>query len=101
MARNPTGWHPEDIKAALRKRFGTLRAASEAWGLHHTAITNTLKRPMNSMRVERHIADALGVPLHELWPGRWTVAGAPKPRLPGRQSSETANCNKRQKRAAA
>jgi Ner family transcriptional regulator len=78
MARS--GWHSEDIKTELRKRFGEITRLSENWGHHRSAITNTLRNPAFSKPVERRIADALGVPLHVLWPDRWDAEGVPRPR---------------------
>jgi Ner family transcriptional regulator len=101
VARKPTGWHAEDIKAALRKRFGGLCALSESWGLHHTAISNTLRRPFNSMRVERRIAAALGRSPHELWPDRWRTDGSPLPRSIDMNPKGGVSAVKRQKKAGA
>ena len=101
MAQKQTAWHPEDIKAALRKRFDSLTDLSESWGLHPTAISNTLRRPFNSMRVERRISDALDVPLHELWPDRWDAGGAPLPRSIDMNPNGAGSAGERQKKAAA
>ena len=84
MARSP-GWHPEDIKAALRKQFGPITTISTQWGLSRAAITNTLGRPDYSMATERRIAEALGESLHVLWPRRWKPDGTPLPRNHERQ----------------
>lgn len=101
MARKPTGWHAEDIKAALRKRFGGLSELSESWSLDRSAISNTLRRPFNSMRVERRISDVLGVPLHELWPDRWTTGGSPLPRSIEMNPNGAGSAGERQKKVAA
>ena len=101
MARKPTGWHSEDIKAALRKQFGGLAGLSESWGLHRSAITNTLRRPFNSIRIERRIAAALNMPPHELWPDRWRPDGAPLPRSIAMNPNSAAKAAAREKRAAA
>ena len=60
MARGHDVWHPEDIKAELRKRFGTLAAASKLWGYQRRAVPNALNTGGYSTRVEMRIADALG-----------------------------------------
>ena len=101
MARKPARWHPEDIKAALRKKFGGLGELSESWGLDRSAISNTLRRPFNSMRVEKRIALALGVPLHELWPNRWRIDGTPYPRSIEMNPNGAVSAGERQKKAAA
>lgn len=100
MARKPIVWHPENIKAELRKQFGSLCHLSESWGLHRTAISNTLHRPMDSKQTEKRIAKALGVPLHVLWPDRWSEEGTPLPRSPVSKHSRGVVPVERQKRAA-
>lgn len=70
------GWHREDIKAALRKRFGGINALSRAWGYNPKAISNALGHKRSTI-VERRIADALDVTPHTLWPDRWTPEGTP------------------------
>ena len=80
MARIPLGWHPEDIKARLRATYGPITTLSETWGFGRNAITLTLKRHDYSQRVEKQISKALDVPLHELWPARWSPEGEPCPR---------------------
>jgi len=54
-----SGWHKEDIKAAIRKRGVTMEALSLANGLHVNARTMALIRP--SIHAERVIAEYLGV----------------------------------------
>lgn len=61
-------WHREDIKAELRKRYGTLRALSTSWGMNGQAITHTLLRPNHHRPTARRIAQALDLSPHELWP---------------------------------
>lgn len=73
-------WHPEDIKAELRKRYGTIRKVAASWGLTQPTVSNVLVDAGRSMRVERMISETLEVPLHELWPERWHSDGTPKPR---------------------
>lgn len=62
--------HKEDIKGALRKQFGTLKAFEEKRGLPATSVKDVL-RGRSSQRVEREIADVLELPLHRLFPDRY------------------------------
>lgn len=71
-----TGWHPEDIKAALRKRGLSLSSVSRRLGLDRDSARHALARPWP--RVERAIARALGVTPQEIWPDRYDAAGRPK-----------------------
>jgi len=75
MARKQAGWHAENIKAELRKRCGTLTAFGQSVGVKQQNLSDTIASPNGSARVERLIAEALAVPLHELWPDRWTADG--------------------------
>ena len=95
-----TEWHREDIKAELRKRFGSVVKLSAEWGYARSAISHVLTTPCFSMPLERRIAAALGVPLHTLWPDRWTPEGAPLPRS-GKGSSAALVSPHRQRGKAA
>ncbi len=101
MARSPEGWHPEDIKAQLRKRFGPITSLSLEWGYARNAITNTLGRPDYSQRIEGLIAAALQTPLHVLWPRRWQPNGSPLPRTSERNRISPSVPAERQNQRAA
>jgi Ner family transcriptional regulator len=70
------GWHREDIKAALRKRHGSIANLAACWGVDASTISTVLRRP-GSSRIEKLIADAIGQAPHKLWPHRWTPDGVP------------------------
>lgn len=61
--------HPEDIKAAVRKRGMTLTALAEREGLEPSACRDALIRPRPEG--EKAIARFTGLPLHQLWPSRY------------------------------
>ncbi|MGH7027338.1 helix-turn-helix domain-containing protein [Brevundimonas sp.] len=67
--------HKEDIKGALRKRYGTLIAFEQAHDLPTQSVKDVL-RGRASARVEQAIADDLELPLHRLFPGRYVAAQA-------------------------
>jgi len=73
----PKGWHREDIKAALRKRHGSLEHLSTRWGYHKSAIAIALLGKRRFATLEQRIADELQLPPHTLWPDRWTPEGTP------------------------
>tara|TARA_B100000287_G_scaffold432325_1_gene491394 strand:+ start:520 stop:789 length:270 start_codon:yes stop_codon:yes gene_type:complete len=65
-----TDWHKEDIKAAIRKKGATLTALALANG--YTAprtFSNVFQAPYP--KVQRIIADFIGVPPEEIWPSRY------------------------------
>lgn len=101
MARKRRNWHQEDIKAELCKQFGRLNVLSAAWGLCPSAISDTLRRPRNSRRVEKKIAEALKVPAWELWPDRWADNGSPLPRSIHANRNGAVGAVERQKKASA
>jgi Ner family transcriptional regulator len=75
----PKGWHREDIKAALRKKHGSLERLSVSWGYHKSTVAVALNPGSSIPTVERRIAEELGHPPHTLWPDRWTPEGTPRP----------------------
>ena len=76
--------HKEDIKGALRKQFGTLKAFEEARELPPTSVKDVL-RGRASRRVEQEIAAVLELPLHRLFPDRY------EPAKPGESSLKRDN----------
>lgn len=66
-------WHPEQIKAAVRMRGTTLSQLAEDNHLPRPVCSLALYQPRR--KAEEVIAQFLGVPLHELWPDRWTADG--------------------------
>lgn len=69
----PRGWHPEDIKAAIRKRGTTLSKLALDNGLSESACRAALIRPQ--LGPDRVISKFLGVALHVLWPDRYDEEG--------------------------
>lgn len=63
-------WHPEDIKAAVRKsRFGSLAGLSRAYGLPEHACQHACRGA--NYWGEVAIAEALGLSPQEIWPSRY------------------------------
>jgi Ner family transcriptional regulator len=73
MSEQRRGWHPEDVKAAIRKRGVGLYELSRRHGYVGAAIGIALRRPWP--RLERIIADFIGVPPQEIWPDRYDAQG--------------------------
>lgn len=74
-----TDWHPADVKAALAKAGWSMRQL----GFHHgyrgdSSLGEVFRRPWP--RVEKLIADAIGVPAQEIWPSRYGEDGRPNRR---------------------
>jgi Ner family transcriptional regulator len=63
------GWHPEDIKAAIRKRGITVTQLALSNGLSESVCRFALIKPIPAG--ERVISEFLGVSPHELWPDRY------------------------------
>lgn len=66
-------YHPEDIKAAVRKRGTTLAHLSREAGLCSAACSLSLRHPIPA--ANRAVAAFLGLALHQLWPQWYTPAG--------------------------
>lgn len=75
MKSCPTDWHPEDIKAAIRKTGTTMSAISRAAGLSDGAAKRALDIPWP--RAEAIIATRLGLRPQDIWPSRYDAAGLP------------------------
>ncbi|QFR32425.1 helix-turn-helix transcriptional regulator [Ancylobacter sp. TS-1] len=68
--RSSRDWHPEDIKAAVRKtRYGSLVALSLAYGLPVHACRHACRTP--NFHGEMAIAEALGLSPRQIWPSRY------------------------------
>lgn len=64
-------WHWEDIKAALRKAEGSFDAFAAKHDLTRSAVTNVKSR--RYPKVQRLIAEAIGVTPEQIWPSRYTT----------------------------
>lgn len=66
--------HEADILAAVRKtRYRFLPKIAERYGVSDVALRAAFRRPQ--LAAERAISRATGIPLHELWPDRWSETG--------------------------
>lgn len=72
----PQDWHPEDIKAAIRKRGTNLTRLARQIGLRPQAFAHVLRQPREA--AERVIAEAIGVPASVIWPSRYESDGRRK-----------------------
>jgi lambda repressor-like predicted transcriptional regulator len=59
--------HPEDIKAALRKRFGSIAAFERQRGLPARSVKDVL-RGRSRPKIAIAVADALDVHVNQLFP---------------------------------
>lgn len=64
--------HPEDIKAAIRKRFGSLAKFERESGLPEQSARDVI-RGKASRRTAHAIARALHTTVEELFPGRFDL----------------------------
>ena len=67
--------HPEDVKATIRKRFGSLGRFEEERGLKRRSVTDVLRGKPSRPTAEA-IANELGRPVHDLFPGKYQPANA-------------------------
>lgn len=82
IARKHKGWHPEEIKAAIRMRGKTMSQLSVVNGYHESALRQVLRKPWPA--IERIVAEFLGVEPQEIWPDRYGPDGMPNRLLFGR-----------------
>jgi len=66
--------HSADILAAVRKsKYRFFPAVSKKYGVSEARLRAALKRPQSG--AEKVIAEVTGIPLHVLWPDRWSANG--------------------------
>ena len=93
----PSDWHPEDIKAAVRKSGTTLVDLAKDNQLHISTVGAALRRP--SAMAEAIIARQIGATPQAIWPSRYDGEGNPVTRRGVRPHPKARNRNvKRQKR---
>lgn len=72
LERLPDGsWHPEDIKAAIRKRGLTLAELCEQMNVPKHSASKALAEPFT--KGELAIAEYFDIPVQLLFPTRWTA----------------------------
>lgn len=71
-------WHPEDIKAAIRKKGVSMAALARANGYENPrTFLNVFKVPYP--KIQKIIAGFLEVPAEEIWPSRYVKPTKIKP----------------------
>jgi len=66
--------HEADILAAVRKsKYRFLPAIAQQFGVSDVSLRAALRRPQ--LKAEKAISRAIGIPLHVLWPERWSPEG--------------------------
>ena len=70
-----SGWHAEDVKAAVRKKGETLSGLARKFHFSDSYLRSALIRPMP--RGEAIIARFLGVKPQTIWPQRYDARGRP------------------------
>lgn len=66
--------HPEDIKAAIRKRGATLEKLGKKVGLSAQSLSRAI-HSRTSAKAERTISDFLGIAPQKIWPSRYSKDG--------------------------
>lgn len=69
-------WHPIDVVAAIRKRGSSLTRLSRLNGLSDSMLGQATRKPYPKM--ERIIAEFLGLQPQTIWPSRYNTDGTPK-----------------------
>ena len=69
MMTKSQDWHPEDIKAAIRKRWMTTSQLSRSNGLAESTLRNVFRH--HWPKGEKIIAEFLGLTPRDIWPSRY------------------------------
>ncbi len=93
-------WHPEDIKAAIRKKGVSLSELSLLNGLPDHACRTALYRPY--FEAELAIAEFLSLSPRQIWPSRFDAEGTRRHhiRRPSKAITPAANFDVQRGRAA-
>lgn len=62
--------HPEDIKAALRKAGKTQAVLAEELEVARSSVAQAIAGSIRSARIQARIAEVIGKPVKEIWPGQ-------------------------------
>lgn len=65
--------HPADIKASLQKAGKPAVRIAEELGINRSCVTRVI-RGQTSRRVATRIAEVVGKPVSEIWPGKYESA---------------------------
>ncbi|OOF68225.1 helix-turn-helix domain-containing protein [Rodentibacter caecimuris] len=68
--KKPQNWHRADIIAALKKQNWSLRSLAKNNGINYSTLKSALDKPYPKM--ERIIAEAIGVPAEKIWAERFS-----------------------------
>jgi len=90
--------HPEDIKAAVRKAFGSLAELARQHDVSESVVQTAVSRLQPTGN--RIIAAALGYKVHEIWPHLFDEAGNVRRSRP-KNASRRSDLTHRQKAVAA
>ena len=70
-------WHPEDVRAAIKKSGLSLAQLADKIGYSKAAVGKVLWQPWP--RVEALVAAHLGKRVTDIWPSRYDADGNPLP----------------------
>lgn len=101
MAQKPRGMHPEDIKACICKKYGTLSAFSVAHGRAPASASNTIRQPSYSHPMAQIIAEEMSKKPYDVWPDFYHPDGTPVPFRIGRSATALPCSAHRQNEVAA
>jgi len=91
MKKRARNWHPEDIKAAIRKKDTTLTELALAYGLPECSVRYAMRHP--HFDGEMAIADYLSLSPRQIWPSRFDSDGIRRHRRL-RTERDSANTNR-------
>lgn len=95
MPKPAQGLHPEDIKAAIRKRGKTLSQLSRDNNLAVATVRCALKERIP--KADKIISSFIETPLHVIWPSRYDEQGN-RIKTPRKKNRPTTHLRHRKKR---
>ena len=68
--------HPADILASLKKKSSSVTAVADQLSVHPATVSKVISGRATSRRVAAAVAQIVGKPLSQLWPGRYDSRSA-------------------------
>lgn len=73
--------HPEDIKASIRKRNTSQSGIAASLGITVMTVSHVINGRGKSARVAKRISEVIGLPVDEIWPGKYSTNVKPGPKV--------------------
>lgn len=64
--------HPADIKAGLQKKGSGVSRAAVRLKVNRSSVSRVISGKDTSRRIAKHISSVIGIPVSQIWPGKYS-----------------------------